>query len=33
MDIGLNTESKEKLLPKQDKAVSSQNLPRPIQLN
>ena len=32
MDIGMNTEFKVKLTPKDDKAVWSQNLPRPIHL-
>ena len=32
MDIGMNTEFKVKLTPKDDKAFSSQNLPRPIHL-
>ena len=32
MDIGMNTEFKVKLTPKDDKAVYSQNLPMPIQL-
>ena len=32
MDIGMNTEFKVKLIPKDDKAVYSQNLPMPIHL-
>ena len=32
MDIGMNTEFKVKLTPKDDKAVYSQNLPMPIHL-
>ena len=32
MDIGMNTEFKVKLTPKDDKAVYSQNLPKPIHL-
>ena len=32
MDIGMNTEFKVKLTPKDDKAVSSQSLPMPIHL-
>ena len=32
MDIGMNTEFKVRLTPKDDKAVYSQNLPMPIQL-
>ena len=32
MDLGMNTEFKVKLTPKDDKAVNSQSLPKPIQL-
>ena len=32
MDIGMNTEFKVKVTPKDDKAVYSQNLPMPIHL-
>ena len=32
MDIGMNTEFKVRLTPKDDKAVYSQNLPMPIHL-
>ena len=32
MDIGMNTEVKVKLTPKDNKVVYSQSLPRPIQL-
>ena len=33
MDIGMNTEFKMKITPKDDRVVHSQNLPMPIHLN